>query len=256
MEIYLIENLVNNKKYVGMTTRSKECRFGEHIDTALSDWNSNKDKKQPIHHAIKKYGSKNFTIRTLEVCKNFDELIQAEQKWIKKMKSFIGCGLGYNATTGGEGTSGFICSDKTKEKLSQLRLGKKHTEETKQKMSVSRKGKKPTAEHRKNLSEAQTGVKNHRYGKQFTKNQQEHRSKLVSGENNPFYGKNHSEETKKIISKKNIGRHSGSKNPAARKCIINNRIYDTCRELMRNENIKLGKFYNLVKNGTIQYENS
>jgi len=46
----------------------------------------------------------------------------------------------------------------------------------------------------------------------FGKKRPEH-SKIMSGDKNPFYGKTHTEETKKIISKTNIGRNVGEKSP-------------------------------------------
>ena len=253
MQIYLIENLINNKKYVGMTTKSINCRFREHKTKSTQNL---KTDSQMIHKAMQKYGVDNFSIKSLEICENHNDLIKAEKKWIVDQNSYCKNGYGYNMTLGGEGTFGHKLSNTSKEKLRSFRLGKKHTNKTKQKMSINRKGKKPSEEHCKHLSEAQMGKKNHRYGKTFTKEQRASRSKLLSGENNPFYGKCHTKETKKLLSEKNKGKYTGNKNPAARKCIINGRLYDTCEELRNCENIKVSKFYTLIKNGTIKYANN
>lgn len=50
------------------------------------------------------------------------------------------------------------------------------------------------------------GEKNHMFGRKYTQEELKIRSILSSGENNGNYGKRHSEETKKKISDKRIGR--------------------------------------------------
>ena len=254
MEIYLIENLINHKKYVGMTSLSIEHRFKQHKEMAASEYPCNTGRSKSIlHKAMMKHGVDSFSIHSLEVCEDYSTLKEAEVKWISAQNSHYIDGYGYNMTLGGEGALGYKTTDETKEKLRVFRIGRKHTDESKQKMSASRKGIKHGKEHCKNLGKAQIGEKNHRYGKKLTEEQRKLRSVVLSGENNPFYGKSHTEETKKILSEKNKGRFSGEKNPAARKCFIDGRMYYTCRALMQNENIKLSKFYTLVKNGTIEY---
>ena len=49
MEIYLIENLINNKKYVGMTTKSINCRFSEHKTKSTQKLTTN---NQMIHTVV------------------------------------------------------------------------------------------------------------------------------------------------------------------------------------------------------------
>lgn len=250
MEIYLIENLVNNKKYIGLTTKTSEKRFKEHLWVA--ETNDGNIKKNAIHRAIKKYGKDNFKLVVIEKCDTLNELFVSEKKWINHYKSFGP--KGYNETAGGEGNPGWVMSEKRKDFLRKLRIGTKHSEEAKIKMSLSRKGKKFSEKHKKSLSEAQKGPKNHRYGKTFTAEQKTKRSKLLSGKLNPFYGKQHSTQTKQKLSEKNKGRFSGNKNPAARKCKINDKIYETGKELRLIEGINLNKFYSLLKKGIITYE--
>lgn len=251
MEIYLIENLLNNKKYIGLTTKNSEKRFKEHLWIAKTT--SNKVKKNAIHAAIQKYGNENFKLTVLEKCKNFDELLISEKKWINHYDSFGE--NGYNETEGGEGSPGWIMSEDQKTHLRLLRLGSKHTKESKLKMSISRKGKLFSDSHKKNLSESQKGSKNHRYGKTISDKEKLIRSELFSGKLNPFYGKKHTENTKNILSQKNKGRFSGDKNPAARACKINDKTYKTGKELRLAEGITIGKFYSLMTKGIITYEN-
>lgn len=91
--IYLIENKVNGKKYVGCTIYSIQHRFQEHIKTISKCLN------RPLYRAMKKYGVQNFSIALLENC---DEAILSEREiyWIEKLDTYKN---GYNATLGGEG---------------------------------------------------------------------------------------------------------------------------------------------------------
>ena len=50
--IYLITNLLNNKKYIGKTTQSIEERWQEHI----YDSKRKKCETRPLYRAIRKYG--------------------------------------------------------------------------------------------------------------------------------------------------------------------------------------------------------
>lgn len=93
--IYLITNLINQKKYIGQTTRFKE-RIWEHEKDRRS--------KMAIHNAILKYGENNFTAEVLcEVDESNNlqkELDLLEIYYINLYDSFHN---GYNSTTGGQG---------------------------------------------------------------------------------------------------------------------------------------------------------
>ena len=52
----------------------------------------------------------------------------------------LGTGILHNRTNGGEGLSGYICSDETKRKMSEALKGKPLSEETRRKMSEAHKG--------------------------------------------------------------------------------------------------------------------
>lgn len=87
--VYCIENKVNGKKYIGITTRTMNKRFEEH-----------KKANSYIGKAIRKYGVSNFSISELDIAKTHEELCQLEVFYIEKFKTFEN---GYNLTIGGDG---------------------------------------------------------------------------------------------------------------------------------------------------------
>ena len=89
--IYLIENKVNGKKYVGKTYGSISRRWSEH----LSDMN--RELTRPLYRAMRKYGIDSFEIREVEFTDNPEE---REKYWISYYDSYNN---GYNATLGGDG---------------------------------------------------------------------------------------------------------------------------------------------------------
>ena len=96
--IYLITNNLNNKKYVGLTTRNLEVRWKEHT----------RHKSQYIDRAINKYGQNNFSITLLEECSD-ETLDEREKYWIDYYDTYRN---GYNLTPGGRNDSLINYSDK------------------------------------------------------------------------------------------------------------------------------------------------
>ncbi len=95
MIIYKIWNRINNKIYVGLTTRLLIERWKEHIKQSKGKHLS------IIGRAIKKYGVENFYIEKIEECSTIEELIIREEYWIKKLDSINN---GYNILPGGPET--------------------------------------------------------------------------------------------------------------------------------------------------------
>ena len=56
--VYLIQNDINAKKYIGCTIKNPEHRFKEHIRTAII-------KKSPMYNDFNTYGIKNFSLFTI-----------------------------------------------------------------------------------------------------------------------------------------------------------------------------------------------
>lgn len=93
----MIENDINNKKYIGKTMYSIEKRFREHI----RDSSRRRKVHRPLYNAINKYGKEHFSIKAIEVVPR--ELAgERERYWIEYYNTYK---HGYNATTGGDGTS-------------------------------------------------------------------------------------------------------------------------------------------------------
>lgn len=130
MDIYLITNLVNGKKYVGQSVNPQK-RWYEH--TRLSKLES---PSQHIHRAMKSHGIENFKFELIDECSTRDILNELEVKWISHYDTFKG--HGYNMTEGGDS---YDMSDEHKRNISKAHIGKKHTEEHKRNHSLSLKGK-------------------------------------------------------------------------------------------------------------------
>ena len=85
--IYLIENLINEKKYVG------------HSKNILARWSGHrsdsKTKDLPLYRAMRKYGLENFKFSILEEC-DIPSLSIREDYWMHYYNCFIPNGYNYN----------------------------------------------------------------------------------------------------------------------------------------------------------------
>ena len=97
--IYKIENKVNGKVYIGLTTTSLQTRWNGHKTSARKAMK--KEINHPLYNAMAKYGIENFEIKKLDECDNFVKLGELERFYIKEYKS-ADRGYGYNITRGGE----------------------------------------------------------------------------------------------------------------------------------------------------------
>ena len=116
----------------------------------------------------------------------------------------LGTGILHNKTGGGDGASGAVRSEETKQKMSKALRGRVFTEEHKKNIGKSSKGRIFTKKSRQKMSKSQlgkrVGEKNPWYGKKHTEKTKNKLRELNSGSNNYFYGKKHKEETREKMS--------------------------------------------------------
>ena len=133
-----------------------------------------------LQNSFNKHGIENFVFWTLETNVTSEDLGKREFFWYDHLQSDH-TQNGWNLQIPTE-DGGRRLAPQTKQKLREINLGNKHSEETKKKMSETRKrdgtwnrgitgpeshfyGRKVSEETRKLISEANTGSRNHHYGK-------------------------------------------------------------------------------------------
>lgn len=126
--IYKITNTVNNKVYVGWTSRDPNARFNEHQTR----------KTAPINFAIKKHGTENFVFEVIYQSLDYEHSRQIETHFIQEFNSLVEQ-WGYNRDLGG--------------------TGHKRTQVTIEKHREKIKGRKQSADHieKRNASRTKRG---------------------------------------------------------------------------------------------------
>jgi group I intron endonuclease len=261
--IYLINNKINNKIYIGQTINDFDRRY----DNNLEKRTSNEHLKRSIH----KYGIENFEIdKEFDIAYSKEGLDKLEDMYIK-IYNTIDPKYGYNNKTGGANGKP---TDETRKKLSKSLKGKycgenhpnygkkmaeeqkekirnslkgekspnygKHlSNETKNKIRDAHKGKQHTDETKIKISMNRTGkclgVENGFYGKRHSKETIEKNRISHMGKNNVRYGEHLSDKTKEKIGNANGGKNNGmygklgENNPSSKKviCITTNKIFES-----------------------------
>ena len=142
--IYKIENIINNKCYIGWTSKSVDFRWNEHKSDAIKIRDNRK-----FYNAIRKYGIDSWNVTTLCEVDSKEIALKKEIEYIQQYDSYHN---GYNSTLGGDGNNGIIMSEESNIKRSKklkgtkkpngFNLGRIHSNETKNKISKSHIGKK------------------------------------------------------------------------------------------------------------------
>jgi group I intron endonuclease len=150
--LYKITNTMNNMVYIGVTKYPKH-RMNAHACYKIPT-------KSIIKNAIKKYGRDKFTLQIL-ITSTQEYCYEMEHKAIESYNTLKP--NGYNICTGGMGAIGIFGekngmygrkhSPETLEKMRQIKLGKKLSEETKLKMGISHTGGKKTPEQCRKISD-------------------------------------------------------------------------------------------------------
>lgn len=100
MIVYCITNMINGKKYIGMTGRTLDERWNAHCSGARNG------SPFRFHSAIRKYGEHNFRREVLYENLSIEECRTIEESTIREYDTMVS---GYNAKPGGGG--GWIVPD-------------------------------------------------------------------------------------------------------------------------------------------------
>ena len=113
--IYMVVNLINNKKYIGQSKNIKKRFQSHHLVDYKNKNNCNYNTK--FYQALRKYGIDNFEVIILKLCEE-KELDDLEIKYIKEFDTFKN---GYNSTEGGQFWSPNIHSEEIELKRQKTR---------------------------------------------------------------------------------------------------------------------------------------
>lgn len=162
--LYSITNALNNKVYIGQSNKEKE-RWRQH------KYFSKHKPVQYVHFAMSKYGIDNFIYEIIAMCRNQEDADETEMLLIKQYDS-RNKEFGYNISPGGDPAwnrglpkeqqpmygkkqskefcdlmskihkgKTVIISTETKQKMSEIRKGKKHSKEWIEKVANANRGK-------------------------------------------------------------------------------------------------------------------
>lgn len=200
--IYCIENLANKKKYIGQSV-DIDNRWIKHI----SELNHNSHHNNYLQKSWNKYGKDNFKFYVLEYCP-IEKLDEKENYYIAFYNT-MDRRYGYNLKSGGQYSN--YLSAETRHKISESNKMAYLNSTLKEKRSIDALNQWSNTEIKQ---------------------------KIV-GENNGMYGKHHTEETRKKISEKKIGKPSTKKNTTPVFCLELNQVFKdavtACEELGFNK---------------------
>lgn len=146
-KIYCITNTINEKQYVGYTSKKVHDRWKQHVYDSKYEHRSMFS--NPLQEDVRKYGEDCFTYRVLATAKDKEQAMRLEEEMTIK--------LGTHAPNGYNRQVGYHCE---------------YTEEAKKKKSESMRGennpmwgKHLSEEHKKKISESNSGKNHPNYGK-------------------------------------------------------------------------------------------
>lgn len=109
--LYIIENLINHKVYIGITKQNPNDRWIQHKYDAR-----HRSRNYPLYNSMNKYGIENFSFTVLiDNVESPEELSNLEVEYIKKYNS-TNRDYGYNLEPGGR--KDYTISESTRKKMS------------------------------------------------------------------------------------------------------------------------------------------
>lgn len=149
--VYVISNLINQKKYVGTTSNFKRRMQGH-------ETSARRGKGTAIQAAMRKYGISNFAASAVVFLSTREEALEEERRVIFDLCSHK---HGYNLTSGGDGVRDLSESsmNRLKESLSKALRGKPKSKEHVESMRKTNLGRVATKEAREAMSRAAIGRK-------------------------------------------------------------------------------------------------
>lgn len=215
--IYLIKNKINNRIYIGQTTRSFIDRIQDHKRGFSNSY---------LQNSFNKYGWDNFEFSIIDTATTLDELNKKEIEYIKEYKSNQR-EFGYNIELGGKNA---IPDIETLEKMSRSHLGIVQSDEW-----VNRRIAKAGTEEAK------------KYGRPKT----EEEKRLLSLNSTKYWlGKERSDETKQKISKTKLKQGLSDKQKQVL-CRVVHKINIETKDMEEFESTKQASLNEKVNQSTI-----
>lgn len=122
--LYMFTNVLNGKRYIGVTTQRLVVRTQQHFAAAKRCANNG-----AFYRAIRKYGRDAFRVEVIGECKTAADGLKEEMRLIALLKPE------YNSTAGGESKAPLSAAGRAKlvarHKGNSYHLGKSHSPETK-----------------------------------------------------------------------------------------------------------------------------
>lgn len=147
--VYKLENKINGKCYIGITSQKPERRLKLHYHDVNSGYG------KLLHKAMRKHGIDNFRFDVIGCAFSLENANQLEKLAIKIYKSKSP--YGYNLTIGGDGTQD--PSPETRAAMRAAQLGKKQSIETIEKRRIQQIGRKRNPDAVQKSADARRGVK-------------------------------------------------------------------------------------------------
>jgi group I intron endonuclease len=128
MVVYQATNLINGKRYVGITAQLLSKRKAGHLTAARQG--------QPyrFYNAIRRHGEEFFRFTVLKTCETRAEACEIERRLIALWQPK------YNTASGGEGNPGITHSPETRQKMRRRAVGRRPTDEAIAKAALINRG--------------------------------------------------------------------------------------------------------------------